>query len=491
MTDRIRFSFIAIICMIFTACGQEQPEPASEPAAEPAVVEPQLVNELPPHQQLARDLLQELIEIDTTDSKGDNTLAAQAMANQLLAAGFDEADVHVLEPAPKKGNLVVRLRGRDVGRKPILLLAHIDVVEADPADWSMDPFEFIEEDGYFYGRGVLDDKNEAAIHVANLIRLKQEGFQPDRDIIVALTADEEGGPHNGVTWLLENHRDLIDAEYALNEGGGGAIIDGVYSANSVQASEKVYQDFNLIVTNPGGHSSLPLKDNAIYRLSDALSRIRNYDFPVRLNEITREFFERSAELEEGPAGDAMRGILQSPPDPASIAELSNAPFLNSRMRTTCVATMVDAGHAPNALPQRAQANVNCRILPGESIDSVQNTLEAVIGDNQIVVSTVNQATPSEPSPLSPEVLAPIERITEQMWPGVAVIPTMSTGATDGLFLRNAGIPVYGVSGIFVDVNDIRAHGQDERMLKKSFFEGQEFLYELTKALSRSDVRDAE
>ena len=352
----------------------------------------------------------------------------------------------------------------------------------------MPPFQFIEQDGYFYGRGTSDDKDEAAIHVANLIRLKQEGFQPDRDIIIALTADEEGGPNNGVDWLLKNHRELIDAEYALNEGGGGAIRDGERILNGVQASEKVYQTFVLEVTNPGGHSSLPVRDNAIYHLADALARIRDYDFPVILNEVTTLFFERSAELENGNLADAMRGVLQNPPDSASVAFLSQTPFYNSRLRTTCVATRLDAGHAENALPQRAQATVNCRVLPGESIDAVQRTLETIIGNDQVSISRTDDANPSSPSPLTPEVLGPIELITEEMWPGVPVVPMMSTGATDGLFLRNAGIPVYGVSGLFHDIDDVRAHGQNERINIVAFFEGQEFLYRLMKAMSRSDVK---
>jgi acetylornithine deacetylase/succinyl-diaminopimelate desuccinylase-like protein len=441
-----------------------------------------------PHQELARDLLQELVEIDTTDSNGDNTAAAEAMAARLLAAGFPEEDVKVLKPRDKKGNLVARYRGRNVDRKPLLLLAHIDVVEADPADWTLDPFTFIERDGYYYGRGTTDDKDEAAIHVANVIRLRQEGFQPDRDIIIALTADEEGGTANGVQWLLENHRDLIDAEYALNEGGGGAMQDGRRISNAVQASEKVYQSYLLEVTNPGGHSSLPVKDNAIYRLADALARIRDYDFPVSLNDVTRVYFERSAAIEGGELGEAMRGILESPPDPGAIAFLSGKPFYNSRLRTTCVATMLSGGHAENALPQRARANVNCRILPGEPVENVQAALETAIADNQVLVSPVAEAKPSPPSPLTPEVLGPIEQITEDLWPGVPVLPTMSTGATDGLYLRNAGIPVYGVSGLFSDIDDNRAHGQNERILIRSYFEGQEFLYQLTKALSRADTQ---
>ncbi len=477
---------LSLALVLIAGCGQEQ-----APVAEPAATEPAAIpaaSDLLPHQALARELLRELIEIDTTDSVGDNTAAAQAMADHLLAAGFAAEDVQVLGPVERKGNLVARYRGRDSGRKPLLLLAHIDVVEADPADWTLPPFTFIEEDGYYYGRGTTDDKDEAAIHIANFIRMKNEGFQPDRDIIVALTADEEGGNHNGVQWLLENHRDLIDAEYALNEGGGGAMKDGRRIANGVQASEKVYQTFTLEVTNPGGHSSLPLKDNAIYHLADALVRIRNHDFPVSLNEVTQMFFERSAELEEGELAEAMRGVMESPPDPASIAYFSDTPFYNSRLRTTCVATRLDAGHADNALPQRARGTVNCRVLPGESIDAVHNTLETVIGNDQVSVTRVNEATPSPPSPLTSDILGAIESITENMWPGVPVVPTMSTGATDGLYLRNAGIPVYGVSGLFGDINDVRAHGQNERILIESYFDGQEFLYQLTKSLSRSDTR---
>ena len=476
----------SMVLVLIAACGQEQ-----APVAEPATEDPAAVaatSALLPHQELARGLLKELIEINTTHSVGDNTAAAQAMADRLLAAGFPAEDVHVLAPVERKGNLVARYRGRDTGRRPLLLLAHIDVVEADAADWTLPPFTFIEEDGYYYGRGTTDDKDEAAIHIANFIRMKEEGFQPDRDIIVALTADEEGGPNNGVQWLLENHRELIDAEYALNEGGGGAMKDGQRISNGVQASEKVYQSFTLEVTNPGGHSSLPVKDNAIYHLADALVRIRNHDFPVSLNDVTRVFFERSAELADGELADAMRGVMQSPPDPSAIAYFSDTPFYNSRLRTTCVATQLDAGHAENALPQRAQATVNCRVLPGESIDSVQNTLETVIGNDQVSITRVADATPSPPSPLTPEMLGAIESITEQMWPGVPVIPTMSTGATDGLFLRNAGIPVYGVSGLFRDVDDNRSHGQNERILIESYFDGLEFLYQLTTTLSRSDTK---
>ena len=436
-------------------------------------------------QQFARDLLEELIEINTTHSSGSTTIAAEAMAARLRTAGFPDSDVKVLEDVPGKGNLVVRLRGRDTGQKPLLLLAHLDVVEADPADWTVDPFTFLERDGFFYGRGSIDDKDECAIHIANLIRLKEEGFVPDRDIIVALTADEEGGDHNGVVFLLAEHRELIDAEFALNEGGDGSLKNGKRISNNVQASEKVYQSFRLEVTNPGGHSSLPLKDNAITHLAEGLVRIAAYDFPVKLNEVTRTYFERSAALVSPEIGTAMRGILQDPTDPAALEQLSPIPAYNSRLRTTCVSTMLEAGHAENALPQRARAIVTCRILPGESPDEVHGTLVRLVDNPKVSITPLDEPTPSPPSPLRPEILGAIEEVTEGMWPGTFVIPVMSTGATDGLYLRNAGIPVYGVSGIFSEIGDLRAHGQDERILARSFFEGQEFLYRLVKKLSSS------
>ena len=468
----------ATMALLLAACGgDETPAPAG------------LVPEsgLAAHQQLAKEILRELIEIDTTQT-GSTTIAAEAMAARLKAAGFPAGDVQVLGPTADRGNLVARLHGRDNGRKPLLLLAHIDVVAADPADWSLDPFTFIEKDGFFYGRGATDDKDEAAIYVANLIRMRREGFQPDRDIIVALTADEEAGEQNGVKWLIANHPELIDAEYALNEGGGGSLRDGLHVSNNVQASEKVFQSFTLEVTNPGGHSSLPVKDNAIYRLADALIRIRAHDFPVALNEVTRAFFERSATIEDGELASAMRGVLQYPPDPSAVAFLSRAPYYNARLRTTCVATRLLAGHAENALPQRAQATVNCRMLPTDSPLVVLETLKTVINDDQVSVTPIKPAVPSPPSPLTPDVLGAIEAVTGDMWPGVPVIPSMSTGATDGLFLRNAGIPVYGVSGLFGEIGDNRAHGQDERILARSFFEGQEFLYRLTTRLAREDAK---
>jgi acetylornithine deacetylase/succinyl-diaminopimelate desuccinylase-like protein len=438
-------------------------------------------------QRLAREILEELVEINTTNSEGDNTAAAEAMRRRLLAAGFPEEDVVVVEPMPRKGNLVARLRGRGTGEKPILLLAHIDVVEADPADWTLPPFELVERDGMFYGRGTADDKDEAAIYVANLIRLKAEGYVPDRDIIVALTADEEGGPANGVRWLLENRRELIDAAFAFNEGGGGIVEDGRRVANTVQAAEKKYLDFTLEVTNPGGHSSRPREDNAINELALALTRIAAHRFPVRLNEVTRAYFQRSADQAEPALADAMRRLIADETDTAAIRVLSGDERLNAMLRTTCVATMLSGGHAPNALPQRARANVNCRLLPDEDPAEVQRTLERVAAVPTLRITPVGAARNSPPSPLTAEVLGAIERVTAELWPGVPVVPTMSTGATDGLYLRNAGIPVYGVSGLFY--GETFSHGMNERIPVEAFYEGQEFLYRLVKLLASRGVSD--
>jgi acetylornithine deacetylase/succinyl-diaminopimelate desuccinylase-like protein len=438
------------------------------------------ITSLNSHQRLAREIFEQLIEINTTDSVGDCTAAASAMAARLKAAGFADQDVKVLGPHPRKGNLVARLRGTGA-RRPILLLAHLDVVEARREDWSFDPFKFLERDGYYYGRGASDDKAMAAIFVANLIRYKQEGFKPDRDIIVALTADEEGGDYNGVDWLLKNHRDLIEAEFGLNEGGGGAIRHGRKLFNAVQASEKIYQSFLLEVKNKGGHSSRPVRDNAIYHLAAGLQRLAAFDFPVNLNEVTRAYFERVSKIEGGETAAAMKGVIRNPPDAKSVAYLGNIPAYNATMRTTCVATMLEAGHAENALPQTARATVNCRILPTETAEQTRQTLVKVVGDSRVSITPIREPKPSLPSPLVAEVMRPIEAITEQMWPGVPVIPTMSAGATDSLYLRNAGVPMYGVSGIFSDIDDSRAHGRDERIAVKSFYEGQEYLYWLVKA----------
>lgn len=441
-----------------------------------------LVLALTPEQQELRDIYEELVEIDTSDATGNTTAAAEAVARRLRAAGFPEQDVHVLGPVADKKNLVARLRGRGE-RRPLLLLAHLDVVDARREDWSVDPFQLLEADGYFYGRGSIDDKAMAAIFTQIFMRLRQERERPDRDVILALTADEEGGPHNGVEWLLANHRELVDAGLVINEGGGGRMRDGRYIFNGVQASEKSYMTFALEVRNKGGHSSVPTRDNAIYHLAAALGRLSEYDFPVELNEVTRAFFGRSAEIEGGVMGEDMTLVLREPPDDGAVRRLAEKPAYNAVLRTTCVATRLDGGHADNALPQTARATVNCRILPGHSTEEVRAELARVIDDDRVTITAVEKDTSAPGSPLDPGFIRTVEQISQQMWPGVPVLVTMSTGATDSRYFRRAGIPAYGVSGIFSDVNDIRAHGRDERIGVKQFWEGDEFLRRLVDALS--------
>ncbi len=437
---------------------------------------------LSPQQKRVRDIYQELIEIDTTHSTGSTTTAAKAVAKRLRAAGFAARDVQILGPKPNRGNLVARLHGSGA-KRPLLLLAHLDVVEAKRSDWSVDPFKLLEQDGFFYARGSLDDKAMAAIFVDLMLQMKQARGKPDRDVILVLTADEEGGPDNGVDWLLKNHRDLVDAETVLNEGGGGRMRNGKYLLNGVQASEKTYTNFLLEVKNKGGHSSLPTKDNAIYRLAAGLGRLEKFEFPVELNDVTRAYFERSAQTESGQTATDMLALGHNPPDAQAIARLSETPSYNALMRTTCVATRLEGGHADNALPQTARANVNCRVLPGHSMDDVRQTLIGVLGDDQISITETEPATAGPASPVDPALIAVVERITESMWPGVPVIPTMSTGASDSRFFRGAGVNAYGVSGIFVDMDDVRAHGKDERVGVKQFYEAQEFLSRLVTALT--------
>jgi acetylornithine deacetylase/succinyl-diaminopimelate desuccinylase-like protein len=435
-------------------------------------------------QRLALDIYKELVEINSTTDAPGTTKAAEAMAARLRGAGFSEADVQVLSSGPTDGNLVARLRGSGAsGQKPILLLAHLDVVAARREDWTMDPFTFAEKDGFYYGRGTSDDKAMAAIWIANLIRMKREGFVPDRDLIVALTADEEGGDHSGVAWLIANKRELIDAAYALNEGGGGFLKGGKPFVHNVQAAEKVYYDFTFEVRNKGGHSSRPVKDNAIYHLSNALGRLEKFQFPVMLNEVTRAYFTQLAKTESGQMAADMRAVAVNPNSAAAVQRLSASPVYNSMLRTTCVATRLEGGHANNALPQLARATVNCRVLPNHPVKDVHAALVRLAGDTAVHVSPLPEVRGGPASPLTDEVLRPVERLTSEMWPGVPVVPVMSTGATDGWLLRQAGIPTYGVSGLFGDMDDSRAHGRDERMLVKSFFEGHAFLYRLVKELS--------
>jgi len=434
----------------------------------------------PPTRLLVRDIYQQLIEINTTESTGNMTTAAEAMAARLRAAGFPESDVKVLAPEPRHGNLVARLHGTGA-KKPLLLLAHLDVVEARREDWSTDPFKLVEQDGWFYARGSGDDKAMAAIWIATLIRLKQEHFVPDRDIIVALTSDEETGDYNGASWLVQNHRDLVDAGLALNEGGDGASFDGKYLYNSIGESEKVYVTFELTVHNKGGHSSVPEKPNAIYQLATALTKLASYDFPVKLNEVTRAYFKRLGTIQGGQEGADMRAVAESG-DPAAAARISQTPAFNARMRTTCVATRLEGGHADNALPQMAKATVNCRVLPGEDPEEVRSTIVRVIDDRAIDVTWKDKAKPSQPSPLSAEIMGPVEQLTTEFW-NVPVLPSMGTGASDSLYLRNTGIPTYGVSGLFGDIKDNRAHGKDERVGVKQFYDATQFLYALVKKLA--------
>ncbi len=437
--------------------------------------------------KLARDIYKQLIEINTTDSVGSTTVAAEAMAQRLRDAGYPASDVQVLGPNARKGNLVARLRGTGA-QKPMLLICHLDVVEARREDWSMDPFQFIEKDGYFYGRGSGDIKDGDAILMTAMIRFKQEGFKPDRDIILALTADEEGGTSNGVEWLIKNHRDLIEAEFILNPDAGDFELDkGKKLLVGVQAAEKLYQDFDLKVTNPGGHSSLPGKENAIYELAEGLTRLEHYQFPFELSEVTREYFKREADIVGGSTGADMKAILKTPPDEAAVARLSESPFYNARMRTTCVATRLEGGHANNALPGMARANVNCRILPGHTPDEVQATLVKVLANPKISVSQITSSGSglrSNPlSTLQPNVMSAIEKVAAEMWPGVAVVPVLDAGASDGAISRAAGFPTYGVPGVFMDVDDDRSHGRDERIRVTSFYEGVDFYYRLIKSLS--------
>jgi acetylornithine deacetylase/succinyl-diaminopimelate desuccinylase-like protein len=429
---------------------------------------------------IAREIFKELIEINTTDSSGSTTRAAEAMAARLRAAGFPASDMQVIGPNARKGNLVMRMRGSDKGH-PILLLAHTDVVEARREDWTMDPFTFVERDGYFYGRGTTDMKDMAAAWVTALIRFTREGFTPACDLILALTADEEGGDSNGVAWLLANHRDLIDAGFCLTEGGGGEIQNGRYVVYDVAAAEKVYLDFLLEVKNKGGHSSLPTKDNAIYELADGLARLSRFDFPVRLNEVTRRFFERTARLQKGEVAADMKAVAMGTSNADAVRRLSKSPYYNAMMRTTCVATRLEGGHADNALPQSARALVNCRILPDDSPAEVRATLARVLG-SRITLTQKGQPEPSPPSPLTPEVMRAMDAQVTAMWPGVPVVPVMMTGASDARLLRRAGIPTYGL-GLWEDVDDIRAHGEDERIGVRQFDEEVEFLYRLVKMLA--------
>ncbi|MBV9930687.1 MAG: M20/M25/M40 family metallo-hydrolase [Alphaproteobacteria bacterium] len=441
----------------------------------------------PPADEAAfRATYKELVETNTTLSAGSCTLAAERMAARLRAAGFPASDLHlIVAPGhPKEGNLVAVLPGRDPAAKAILLLAHIDVVEANRADWERDPFTLVEENGFFYARGASDDKAQAAVWVDTLARMKREGYRPRRTIKMALTCGEEtAGAYNGAEWLAAHERALIDAEFALNEGAGGLIDKaGKPVILNIQAGEKFPQNYRFEVVNPGGHSARPVKENAIYRLSDALIKLRAYDFPIESNEATRGYFAAMARLTEGPAGQAMAAFAANPSDAAAAATIAAAnPSWNGILHTTCVATMLEGGHATNALPQRARANVNCRIFPGTSVEQVRQALERVVGDDKVQITTLEtRSKVSPPPPLTDRVVGPARQLAQEMWPGVPFVPVMSAGATDASFLTPVGIPTYGLSGFFSDAEGSHAHGLNERMGVKSLLDGRRYLYRLVR-----------
>jgi acetylornithine deacetylase/succinyl-diaminopimelate desuccinylase-like protein len=444
--------------------------------------------------QNAHDIFKQLIEINTTDSVGSTTVAAQAMAQRLLDAGFPKADVVVLGPNDRKGNMVARYRGKAGSKlKPVLIIGHLDVVEAKREDWSTDPFKFVEKDGYFYGRGTQDMKDSDAIAVTDFIRLKQDGFIPDRDIILALTADEENGKSNGVDWLLKNHRELIDAEYALNPDSGGVRPDQPQIVG-FEATEKLYGDFQVLATNPGGHSSLPTPDNAIYHVADALAALQKFTFAFELNPVTREYFAQMAKIETGRTAADLRAILGEPPDAKAVQRLSQDTHMNSVMRTTCVATMLSGGHAPNALPGRAEANVNCRIFPGHSQEEIRMQLIKVFNDPTLTVryrSDTGELSDHgsgrksmAPPPLRDDVMNSLRSVAAKLWPGFTVLPIMEAGASDSIYTMNAGIPSYGINGVAIERADDRAHGRDERVKSDAYYTGVEFYYQFLRALTK-------
>jgi acetylornithine deacetylase/succinyl-diaminopimelate desuccinylase-like protein len=437
--------------------------------------------------QLARAIYKEFIEIQSGYTTGATTPVAEAAAARLKAAGFPDSDIFVGGAHPNKANLVVRYRGTGA-RKPILLLAHTDVVEAKREDWTTNPFEFVEKDGFFYGRGTGDDKAQAAVWIANLIQYKREGFKPDRDIIVALTADEEGGgPYNGVVWLLKEHRDLIDAELSLNEGGWGEEAGGKKLSNDLQVSEKFVLNYRLEVRNKGGHSSMPVADNAIYHLAGAIDRLSKFSFPLKTNEVTAAYFKKMASIEQRPIKVDVAKVADGSQE-AMRRVAAASPAWNATLRTTCVATQLEGGHAINALPQLAAATVNCRVLPDDTEQYVYDTLQKVIADDQVSVKPMGARTKGPASEMRPDVMQAVASVTDTLWPGVPAVPIMVMGATDGAYLRAAGIPTYGVQGFFMDRDDIRFHGRDERMGVQAFYEGQMFLYEVVKRLAGPAVK---
>jgi acetylornithine deacetylase/succinyl-diaminopimelate desuccinylase-like protein len=435
------------------------------------------------YDQLARAVFAQLVGINTTHAKGSAEVA-EAPAARFKAAGFPDADVFVGGPRPDKMNVVVRLRGRGKG-KPVLFNAHLDVVEAIRETWSVEPFELTEKDGFFYGRGTIDIKNEVAVLAANLIRLKQEGFKPNRDIILVFNTDEEaGGDANGVEWLLKNQHALVDAGLVINhDAGNGEVLNGERLWNTIQTAEKVYATYSLTAYGTGGHSSLPPRDNAISRLAHALARLGDYQFPVQISETTRVYLEAVANRVGGDRASQIRAVLKDPTNSAAVDSLRDVPVINAQLHSTCPATVVQAGQSESALPIRAKATIQCRLLPGTSPDEVIATLKRVIDDPAIEIGVIWAPVASAPAVLDKAVVAKVEKVTNEMWPGVKVVPVMSAGASDNVYWRGAGLPSFGVSGTFVDVSDLRAHGKDERVGVSAFYEALEFSYRLMKVLA--------
>ena len=439
-----------------------------------------------PDEALFRSISRELVEINTTDSAGDTVKAASAMAERLKISGLPSADIKVLTTGPRKGNLVVRLRGSGE-LKPILLVSHIDVVEAKREDWKFDPFKMQETDGYFRGRGTVDNKAMASIFVTNLIRYHKEGFRPKRDIILALTSDEEiaESPNNGVRWLLENKRSLIDAQFAINEGGSGRLVKGKRVRLSLQRAEKIYLSFQFEVKDRGGHSARPRPGNAIYRLADGLLRLSRHQFPPRLNDVTSAYLLYPTRNETPEIQAAVKAMRAGDTSPKAVAPRTARPGYNSLIRTTCVATLLAAGHAENALPQSARATVNCRLLPGESPDALEATLNRAVADQKIKITRLGTTVESPVSPLSPQIFGAVKKIAADMWPGVPVIPTQSSGYTDSRWLCRAGIPTYGISGLFTKRGKSGVQGLNEQVRVADGFEAKTFLYRLIKQLANS------
>jgi acetylornithine deacetylase/succinyl-diaminopimelate desuccinylase-like protein len=445
---------------------------------------------------LSRSIFKQLIETNTQDSNGSVTAAAAKMRQRLLDAGFPAKDVILAGPNDRKQNLVARYRGKPGSTlKPILTICHLDVVEARRADWTTDPYQFVEKDGYFYGRGTQDIKEEDAALVESFIRMRREGYVPDRDLVIALTADEEGGKSNGVDWLLKNRPDLMRADFVVNPDSGGLELrDGKPAELDVEATEKLYADYQVTATNPGGHSSQPRPDNAIYELTHALLRLEASPFPMELNAVTRAELKAKEKIATPARAAVIRGVLATPPSQKAVAELSKDPTDNATLRTTCVATMLKGGSATNALPPTAQANVNCRILPGHSQEEIRQRLISIFKnpkltvnyekDDGTVVGRGSDKKSMQPPPVRKDVFGPLDAVAREMWPGIPVVPIMSTGASDSVYTMAAGIPSYGISGMGVDYNDDRAHGRDERIRVDAFYQGVEFRYLYMKALTR-------